>query len=290
MRPMSLDTPVALFLFNRPLQTARVFTRIAHMRPRRLFIVADGPRAPADERACQAARNVVADITWPCEVELNYATVNLGSRRRLTSGLEWVFAQCESAIVLEDDCLPELSFFDYCREMLHRYEYDHRVMTISGCSFQFGVPPGRYSYSFSAVPHLWGWATWRRAWELHDANMAQWPSVAETAFPGGWVPEFAAEYHKHKIADTYDGLLDKFDYQWVLASWLNRGLCAMPAVNLISNIGYGPDATHCKTRDACAALPTEQIRFPLIHPPKVEVYHRQYHQSAGEAGGMNRAA
>jgi hypothetical protein len=152
-------------------------------------------------------------------------------------------------------------------------------MTVSGSSFQFGVRPGPYSYCFSAVPHLWGWATWRRAWNLHDPVMSQWPAVAASEFPGGLVPQTAADYHKRKMAATFDGKLDKFDYQWVLASWLNRRLCAMPSVNLISNIGYGPEAAHCKRPDACAALPTQPMRFPMEHPPAVEVMHRREDQT-----------
>jgi hypothetical protein len=268
---MNFDTPVAFFIFNRPLHTARVFARLAQVRPSKLLIVADGPRDAAETMACEAARAVVSDIHWDCDVQRNYSDVNLGCRGRMSSGIDWVFSQCEQAIMIEDDCLADLSFFPYCRQLLNRYEDEERVMTIGGCNFQFGVRRTPFSYYFSAIHHIWGWATWRRAWQHYDVNMTQWPVIADTNFPGDMIPEFAARYHKRGMNDTFSGKLDTWDYQWVFACWLRRALCVLPAVNMISNIGFGPGATHCKKPDSFASLPTEPIEFPLIHPPKVDL-------------------
>ena len=268
---MTFDTPVALFIYNRPLPTARVFSRLALARPTRLFIVADGPANAADCRPCGAARAVVEEIDWDCDVCHHYSADHLGCRRRVSGGIDWVFSQCDRAIFLEDDCLPDMSFFPYCQSLLERYEDEDRVMTISGDNFQFGVRRTPFSYYFSAIPHLWGWATWRRAWEYYDVDMKQWPMVAGTNFPGDMIPPYAASHHRRGMADAHAGRLDTWDHQWVFACWMRRALCALPAVNLVSNIGFGPGATHCKKPTAFASLPTQPIDLPLIHPPKIDL-------------------
>jgi hypothetical protein len=268
---MNFDTPVALFIFNRPLLTARVFSRIAGLRPRRLLLIADGPRDASESRACDAARAIVEEIDWDCDVQRNFSDVNLGCKRRMSSGIDWVFSQADRAILLEDDCLPDMSFFPYCRELLERYEADERVMTISGDNFQFGSRHTPHSYYFSAVHHIWGWATWRRAWQYYDVDMKQWPAVAQTDFPGALVPPYAAKYQKQKMAEAHAGRIDSWDHQWTFACWMRQALCVLPAVNLISNIGFGPGATHCRKPDALAALPTEEMTFPLSHPTEVDL-------------------
>jgi hypothetical protein len=267
---MSLDTPVAFFIFNRPLLTARVFSRIAQAKPRRLLIVADGPRDYSETSLTEACRNVVADIDWDCQVQRNYSDVNLGCKRRMSSGMNWVFTETERAILIEDDCLPDPTFFPYCQQLLDRYENDDRVMTIGGANFQFGVRRTPFSYYFSAIHHIWGWATWRRAWKHYDVDMKQWPMVSQTDFPGEMIPPYAAAFHKKMMVETYEGRLDTWDYQWVFACWMRRALCVLPEVNLVSNLGYGPGATHCRKPDAFAAVPTEPIAFPLEHPSKVD--------------------
>ena len=264
---MSLQTPVAFFIYNRPLQTARVFARIAEARPSRLFLIADGPRDDGDQTPVEAARSVVSDVHWDCEVIRQYSDTHLGCRYRTGNGLDWVFSLAERSIVLQDDCLPAISFFPYCDELLDRYESEERVMTVSGDNFQFGVTRTRHSYYFSAIHHLWGWATWRRAWAHHDAAMRLWPTVAGTDFPWDLVPPYAADYHRRMMELTYQGKLDRWDYQWILACWLRRGMCALPAVNLVSNIGFGPGATNSKSADARSSLPTRELVFPLRHPP-----------------------
>jgi hypothetical protein len=267
---MSLDTPIALFLFNRPEQTRRVFAQIASAKPCRLLLIADGPRDPDEQAIVEQARAVTANIDWPCEVSRDFSAVHLGCKRRMSSGIDWVFSQCEQAILLEDDCLPDPTFFPYCQELLDRYESDERVMTIAGANFQFGARPTPHSYYFSAIHHIWGWATWRRAWKHYDVQMQQWPAVAQTDFPVGLLPTYAAAHHRRMMAQTFSGKLDTWDVQWTLSCWLRGGLCVLPSVNLISNIGYGATATHTRKTDLCAALPTEPMEFPLRHPPYVD--------------------
>lgn len=185
MSKSTFHTPVAFMIFNRPEKTARVFAEIRKARPTQLFIVADGPRTEQEKEKTDATRAVTEHIDWECEVKRNYSDVNVGCKMRVSSGISWIFENVENAIILEDDCVPEQSFFPYCQELLERYKDDTRIMHISGDNFEWGRT-GNFesdaSYYFSRIPHVWGWATWRRAWNLYDINMTSWPECRRIIF------------------------------------------------------------------------------------------------------------
>lgn len=264
-----LKTPVALIIFNRPDTTAQVLQAIRLARPPQLFVIADGPRAdrPDDARACAAARAVVDQVDWPCEIVRNYSDTNLGCRPRVVSGLNAVFEAVEQAIILEDDCVPHPTFFRYCEELLQRWQDDERVWSISGDNFQFGRRRTPHSYYFSRYPHVWGWATWRRAWRHYDDAMSLWPEARD----GGWLTDLfsspaMAAYWRERFQATYENGESIWDYRWVLTCWLQNGLAALPNVNLVTNIGHGPQATHTSATGPGANLPTQPMSFPLDHP------------------------
>jgi hypothetical protein len=267
---MNPAIPVAFFIFNRPVPTQRVFDEIKKLKPKILLITADGPRHDADVPLVEATRKIVETIDWPCEVRRNYAEKNLGVKRRMYTGIDWVFEQFEQAIILEDDCLPDPSFFPFCTQLLEKFKDDDRIMMISGDNMIPGKRWNTDSYYFTVMTHIWGWATWRRAWQHYNANMPDWPADVEAGFPGDFVPsENAARFYSKMMADTYTGNLNAWGLAWMYAAWKRRGLSIAPAVNLISNIGFGPDATHTRKMDPTANLPTEPIEFPLIHPQTV---------------------
>ncbi|SDF53713.1 hemolytic protein HlpA-like protein [Sporolituus thermophilus] len=271
MDDFSLTTPVAFFIFNRPDTTTRVFEQIRQAKPAKLLVVADGPRVgqPADGAKCAATRAIIDQVDWDCEVLTNYADVNLGCKIRMATGLDWVFSTVDEAIILEHDTLPHPSFFRYCQELLEHYRDDKRIMTISGCNFQFGRRRTGYSYYFSRCVHCWGWATWRRAWQYYDVGMVLWPEVAG----GGWLASVlsdraAAAYWYRIFELTYRGYVNTWDYQWVFTCWSQNSLTIIPNVNLVANIGFGAEGIH--TTNCCsrvANLPTEPMNFPLRHPP-----------------------
>ncbi len=265
-----LNTPVALLIFNRPDTTEKVFEEIRRARPVKLLIVADGPRRdhPGDLEKCAEARRIVERVDWSCQVIRNYAETNLGCGVRPATGISWVFEEVEEAIILEDDCLPHPTFFRYCQELLERYRHDERVMAISGC--KFGQKRSRYSYYFSMFPQSTGWASWRRAWQYYDFAISSLPEALE----GGWLKKIlthdgAIRYWTARFKEVYGP--DKrhiWDFQWTFACWVQSGLSITPEVNLITNIGYGPEATHTKNADdSLANLRLEEMRFPLQHPP-----------------------
>jgi hypothetical protein len=251
-----------------------VFREIAQARPSRLFLIADGPRAghPEDEAKCAAARAVVERVDWPCRVERNYSDVNLGCGVRPGTGISWVFEQVEEAILLEDDFLPHPTFFRYCDELLERYRDDERVMNIGGTDWQFGRRSLRHSYWFSLFNITgWGWATWRRAWRHYDRALSRWPELRETGWLEHTVGDLAAADMFRAAFDRAHatrGDVDYWDYQWTFACWAQNGLSILPSVSLVSNIGFGPDATHVTgTADIRAKSRRQALPFPLEHPP-----------------------
>jgi hypothetical protein len=269
-----MQVTVALIIFNRPALTARVFEAIRKARPPKLLVVADGPRPnqPGEAEKCAAARAIIEKVDWPCEVLKNYSDTNLGCKLRPSSGLDWVFQSVPEAIILEDDCLPQPSFFPFCEELLEKYREDERIMLISGDNFQFGRRRTAYSYYFSRYPHTWGWASWRRAWKLMDPDIKLWPEIRD----GGWLEDMLADHPRNwgntwraNFEDVYKGNNSIWDYQWTLACWANSGLTVLPNMNLVSNIGFGADAIHTTGPSPFANLPLEQMTFPLSHPPFV---------------------
>jgi hypothetical protein len=281
-----LRTPVVRAVFNRPHTTGRVFHEIRRVRPQRLLVIADGPRPqrPEEARLCGKVRAVTEGVDWPCQLSTEYSEVNLGCKARLSSGLDWAFNLVEEAIVLEDDCIPHPSFFRYCEELLDRYRDDERVMHISGDNFESvwragGLLPRLArsaqrrlgsSYYFSRYAHVWGWASWRRAWRHYDLGMSAWTEGDR----GALLESFSDPLERKFWAETWDrvarGEIDTWDYQWTFACIARGGLAAMPRRNLISNVGFAEGALH--TTDAAnplAELPLEGVSFPLRHPPSV---------------------
>lgn len=260
---------IAFLIFNRPSHTRQVLQEIAKYKPSRLLVVADGPRSLEEQHLCKASRSVIDRVDWDCEVLTDYSEVNLGCRRRVSSGLTWVFQQCEEAIVLEDDCTPNLSFFQYCAEMLRKYREDERVMMIGGSNFQFGRQRGPYSYYFSRYTPVWGWASWRRAWQAYDVDMTLWPLMRGTSWLLDILGDRSAAVYWRAIFDrAFAGGIDTWDYQWTFACWVQNGLVAVPNTNLVSNIGFGEGATHTTAATSMFAnLSTTEMPFPLQHPP-----------------------
>jgi len=270
MQTEEFETPVALFVFRRPDTTRKVFEAIANVRPTRLLLIADGPRPdkPGELEASEQVREIVSRVDWPCEVSTNFADHNLGCQERMISGLNWVFSLVEDAILLEDDCLPDPSFFPFCRELLDRYRGDDRISYISGTNLVGKYLRTTDSYFFSEIGGIWGWATWRSEWQRYDRHLTDWPTLKrENALseifqqPKAvtfWTRIFDAMYEKRGP--------DTWDYQWLYTCLKNHSLAAVSSVNLIANIGFGQDATHTVTKDTRFMLPAVRIEFPLKHP------------------------
>jgi hypothetical protein len=273
--PSQAPIPVVLMLYRRPAATAQALAAIRAYRPARLILIADGPHSdrPGEHEQVAAARAAAEAIDWPCAVTRHYAERHLGLRARVESGLNAVFAAHEAAIILEDDCIADPSFFAYCAELLTYYANDPRVMAVSGDHFQ-PQPYTAAGYYFSRYPHCWGWATWRRAWQHYDGAMRDWPALCETA----WLADLLGNRRAAQVWTTifgrvYAGQIDSWAFRWTYSCWRAGGLTALPAVNLVRNIGDGLDATHT-ARSPFTNRPAQSLALPLRHPPDVVRYRR----------------
>jgi hypothetical protein len=264
-------TAILLLIFNRPEETRQVLSVLRTLRPARLYVAGDGPRPGrgGEPEAVAAARAAATDVDWDCDVATLFRDANLGCRRAVSGALDWFFDQEPEGIVLEDDCVPDRSFFAFCSELLARYRDDRRIMAIAGNNFQGGWARSEDSYYFSRYNHCWGWASWRRAWALYDRELAGWPEFRARGYLadiGDQDPDFVECWTK--IFDrSARGETDSWAYRWTFSCWQQSGLTCLPRVNLVENIGFGPAATHtkaphCDTRAVSLA-------FPLHHPPSV---------------------
>ena len=247
--PCPLTTPVLFMIFNRPDTTQKVFNAIRQAKPKQLFIAADGPRegTEGEKEKCEQARKVIEQVDWNCEVKTLFRDKNLGCKIADTFAIDWFFENVDEGIILEDDCLPSQSFFWFCQELLEYYRADTRIMMISGNNFQFGKVRGEGSYYFSKYAHLWGWATWRRAWRYYDVDMKSFEKFKiESQINNIFRIKQQQKYWTKIFQSVYDGKIDTWCYQWAYTCFINNGLCIMPNVNLVSNIGFGADSTHTK--------------------------------------------
>lgn len=264
-------TPVLLIMFNRPDLTQRVFDQIRKVKPQFLFIAADGPRpnVPGDIEKCAATREIVRQIDWNCELKTLFREHNRGCGYGPAEAITWFFDHAEHGIVLEDDCLPDQSFFFFCSELLLKYKDDERISMIGGMNPVGNWKFTRSSYLFSKIGFSWGWASWRRAWKYFDYTASVWREKdamkrVET-FLGhrSYYRHFVSEFDMY-FQEVRD---DVWDFQWLLSRLVMGGYTILPRENLISNIGYGKNATHTfDPNTSMANVPARSIGFPLRAP------------------------
>ena len=261
----SCPTPVLFLIQRRPDLTARVLAAIRSARPAHLMLAADGPEE--DDR-CQETRRLVLDgIDWPCQVHTRFSPTRLGCREAISQALDWGFALHERLIVVEDDCLPELSFFRFCTELLDRYQDDEKVMQICGSNLSGHAAQDGSSYYASRFDTIWGWASWRRAWQKHDSTLASWPAVRSSA---AWRQScrFKGEqaWRRQLYDSAHSGGLDAWSVAWMYAKEKHGGLALIASNNLVSNLGWGEGATHTHDQnDPRACMKTVPVEFPLRH-------------------------
>ena len=245
------DTPVLFIIFNRPETTKKVFEAIRKYKPTKLFIAADGSRRgkQGEVERCVEARKITEQIDWPFEVKRLYRDKNLGCKLAVSSAIDWFFKNVEDGIILEDDCLPNSSFFRFCENMLDIYRNDEKVMCISGDNFLPKKMQKKNDYYFSKYVHIWGWATWRRAWKNYDVNIKDWPEIKKKGTINKYFDNFLEKTYWQTLFDAvYRGKINTWDYQFVYHIWKTGGVSVMPNTNLISNIGFGKNAAHLKSK------------------------------------------
>lgn len=262
-------SPILFMIFRRPDLTARVFEQIRNVRPKRLYIAADGPRPEkeGEQQLCMEARAIIRQVNWNCEVKTLFREKNLGCKMAISSAIDWFFEQEEEGIILEDDCLPNQSFFQFCDAMLEKYRYDNRIRHISGCNLQHGKTWGTASYYFSNLTHAWGWANWRRVWKDYDRDLSLYDSKEVKHQLSRIFDDPMVIDSWHRIfEDTKSGKINTWDYQLTFINFFHHGLSVIPNINMISNIGFGANSTHTSEADSMYAnIPREELR-QISHP------------------------
>lgn len=255
---------VLLVIFRRPDVTAKVMEALRRDRPPRLYVAADGPRANkvGEAELCAETRRLATTIDWPCEVKTFFRDENVGVRRGVSEAISWFFDHEEEGVIFEDDCVPGPEFLDFCATNLERYRHDPRVMQISGTNFQPNRR-GASSHFFSRYAHVWGWATWRRAWALYQADLDPLKRVVEIGPSGdSWDSAKEQKYWRYIYQRLAQGAVESWAYRWQFSLWLEGGLVVYPEASLVLNQGFGCDATNTREGNATtrkqgfAALPT----------------------------------
>ena len=269
-----MNVPVLLLIFNRPDTTQKVFNSIRTAQPKQLFVSADGPRSQkaGEAEKCAITRQVIAQVDWDCEVKTLFRKKNLGCRPAVSGGINWFFEQVEAGIILEDDCVPDLSFFKFCEVLLEKYKDNEAVMQIGGSNLiaeKFTTTS--FDYIFSKFVPIWGWATWRRAWQKMDIDLSNFKEFKEK----GTVKDFvyskpAQRYMLEKFEDTHYKRNSSWAYAWFYSVLQNDGYSIIPTKNLIHNIGFGEDATHTAKGMKRSGRPATHINLPLRHPQTIK--------------------
>ena len=290
--PHPLKTAVLFLVFNRPDTTKQVFEAIRQAKPPRLYVAADGPRNTQDKEniLCDEVRRISTDVDWESEVKTLFFFDNLGCKKAVSSAIDWFFNNEEQGIILEDDCLPAQSFFWFCEYCLKKYHNDLRIMQISGFN-PLGKWEDGWGYFFSKFGPIWGWASWRRAWYEYDVTLKKWPQIREDKQHHNFCDSFVERIWRERLFDNvHEGNINTWDYQWSFAKHINNGLTIIPKRNLISNIGFSPDATHTTNNNYSTPCTYEIIihEFPEIVVDRNRKFDNNYLKYFAKIGIMQK--
>lgn len=261
-----LNTAVVFIVFKNLDSTKQVFATIREAQPKRLYVVADAARdhISGEKEKVEEVRNYVEEhIDWECDVFKNYAHSNMGCGRRISSGLDWVFEQEEQAIILEDDCVPNATFFQYCQEMLEHYKNDERILMISGNNPYAANYQSEKTYYFSKAMFMWGWATWRRVWQLYDYDLKSWPENRKNTVFKHILPARARWVYMAEFEAAYRHEFDVWSYQLMYLGMLGNKFNIVPSKSHVNNIGFHEEATHTFRLPKWMKQEVYPVQFPI---------------------------
>lgn len=266
----NFNTPVVIMAFNRPDLLAILIEKLKLIKPKKVYAICDGARLnkPDETHKVEVVRKLLESLPWSHDLIKIFADQNLGCKQRISSGLTEVFKYEESAIILEDDCIPHPSFFPFVQELLIKYRDNDRIGIISGSNQIENQTKINESYFFSKYSFIWGWATWSRTWKDYDVSMSAWNEVCTSDFLKQIFPtNHRAQKHWYRNFElTAKNQIDTWDHQLTFTNWLHKRINIVPQKNMISNIGFRSDGTHTTKPSRYAELPVSETRFPLIHP------------------------
>ncbi len=270
-----MKLPILILAFNRPYEISILFELLSKIKPDKIYINQDGPRDnnTTDYDLCKKVKDIVLKPNWECKVYTKFNENNKGCRDSVHKGINWFFEHEEKGIILEDDCIPSISFFTFCDKMLKKYQDDSRIHIVSGSNFQKNNIVGKGDYYFSKYAHCWGWATWKRAWKKYDNNLSFWNTLEKS---NNW-----SNLHEDKLEKKYwinilnkvkKKKIDSWAYVWQASIWNNNGVTITPNKNLVKNIGFNENATHTiSTKEFNEFNFSEEINKEIIDPISEEI-------------------
>lgn len=264
-----VKSPILFLIFNRPKETQVLFNSIKEVKPKKLYVAADGPRNNGkDSQMCEKTKDIFKQIDWECELITLYREVNLGCGKAVSSAITWFFQNEEEGIILEDDCLPSPDFFRFTDAMLDKYRNDDRIGHICGCNFQDGIKRGEEAYYFSKLTHVWGWASWKRVWNKYDFSMNGLEMGIKNDFLSGLTDnQLNKKILYNAFTRTKQGEIDTWDYQYLFLNQINGRLSIIPNYNMISNIGFNAEGTHTfNVNSPMSNVPFEELPKDIKHP------------------------
>ena len=272
---------ILLIIFNRPDTTQVVFDVIKKAKPNKLYIADDAPRSnyENDKILCDQAKKITEVIDWDCNVKRLYQNKNIGCSLGPQAAFNWFFLHEKEGIILEDDCVPDLSFFNFASQMLEEFRNNKKIISINGSNLGFELKNGD-SYFFSRYMNMWGWATWADRANAIDYQLNSWKTEKNHLiylhikmrnsffdFDINWY-----RYWQHKFDLTVSQKnITWWDWQWIWHQTKYNMLSIIPSVNLVSNIGFNENATHTKeTQNPASNLKISTLLFPISHPKKIK--------------------
>ena len=299
MKSALVDIPVLILFFNRPKQLSQVFAQVRKARPSRLFLYQDGPRSERDMPGIMACRQVVADVDWECQVETLYQEKNSGCDPSNYFSHKWAFSKVDKCVVLEDDSVPAVSFFAFCKEMLDRYEHDERITMVCGFNVEEQTADAEGDYFFTTNFSIWGWASWRRVvdqWDEHYTWLDDPVCVRqleELIRERGYRDDFMPMCRQHREhARQGRPYYETIFWSHML---LSNGLAIVPRRNMVNNLGATADSTHFggsletmpRGYRRIFTMQRFELTSALQHPPYVVEHVAYRHRAYRIMGWMN---
>ena len=268
---MAKDTAILVIIYDRPDFAVQIYKQLEDQKPGKLYIVSDGPKNDKDIALIEESRSIFNTISWECETKYNYSNSNLGLRERIVSGIDWAFEVEEQLIILEDDCIPHPDFFPFCETMLEKYKDNERIMTINGCNLNASLSLNRKeTYFFSRYANSWGWATWKRAWQLFDRELTRLdhPEFKKILKSNLTSPVRATIYWKYKLNKVRSNCINSWAFRWMFTLFMNNALAIVPRSNLIRNIGSDERSTNTRGELLFINLPISCLNIKKIVTPE----------------------
>lgn len=279
------DVPIVLFIYRRK-KAVEIIKQISKVKPQKLYIIGDEGRNDIEKQEVKECRRMVEEaITWECNVIKNYAEVNRGVYANIGLGAKWVFERERYAIFLEDDNLPEETFFEFCKELLIKYEENNKILWICGTNYLGEYQPkDGSSYMFTKHMLPCGWASWGKKFNrFYDGELKQYPNDVD-------LDKIKKEYFNKKVFNQYkDSWLSEYnkmqkgeqpsswDYQMDFSIKVNGLYGISPCKNQIKNIGVDEYSAHggssfdqIMTKRFCG-MDSYELKFPLKHPNLISI-------------------